>query len=391
MEGRRIYVKHPSYSIKLQHSGTLGMKWGQRLYQNKDGSLTPLGRVHYGIGQARAKRIEKANEKARIKAEAQAAREKARYQNRDGTLNLRGRIKYGTTDKYALLTDDELRKQTNRLQLQKNLEDLKKQNSSLYRLRSKLGNATEEVITSGFKKAAEKIVNTLVDKGVSKLLKTDEDNVKKAREFAESISNMSTSEMQAINKRRAAEKAMYESETGEKLPKDYKYSDLPKKEKDATNSQQNNTSNSKQEASKSSENSNSDSQQKTEVSKSSERKENDQKIDSSEISKIKSKASKGESIKEIAEDTGHSTSTIEKYVNKKVPAMKEVKDNYNEKSSSMKEVSSNPLTRRRMVNEEISGKPYVRVRRVNDETNKKLEEEAYVKMLEDAYKKKKGK
>ena len=113
--------------------------------------------------------------------------------------------------------------------------------------------------------------------------------------------------------------------------------DLPKKEKDATNSQQNNTSNSKQEASKSSENSNSDSQQKTEASKSSERKENDQKIDSSEISKIKSKASKGESIKEIAEDTGHSTSTIEKYVNKKVPAMKEVKDNYNEKSSSMKD------------------------------------------------------
>lgn len=32
----------------LVHSGTKGMKWGQRLYQYKDGSLTPLGKARYG-------------------------------------------------------------------------------------------------------------------------------------------------------------------------------------------------------------------------------------------------------------------------------------------------------------------------------------------------------
>lgn len=32
----------------LQHVGVLGMHWGQRRYQNADGSLTPLGRIHYG-------------------------------------------------------------------------------------------------------------------------------------------------------------------------------------------------------------------------------------------------------------------------------------------------------------------------------------------------------
>lgn len=32
----------------LCHSGTKGMKWGQRLYQYKDGSLTPLGKARYG-------------------------------------------------------------------------------------------------------------------------------------------------------------------------------------------------------------------------------------------------------------------------------------------------------------------------------------------------------
>lgn len=42
----------------LEHSGVLGMHWGQRRYQNPDGSLTTLGRIHYGIGQRRAARAE---------------------------------------------------------------------------------------------------------------------------------------------------------------------------------------------------------------------------------------------------------------------------------------------------------------------------------------------
>ena len=32
----------------FNHSGVKGQKWGQRRYQNPDGSLTPLGREHYG-------------------------------------------------------------------------------------------------------------------------------------------------------------------------------------------------------------------------------------------------------------------------------------------------------------------------------------------------------
>lgn len=37
----------------LAHHGVKGQKWGQRQYQNSDGSLTPAGRLHYGVGVAR--------------------------------------------------------------------------------------------------------------------------------------------------------------------------------------------------------------------------------------------------------------------------------------------------------------------------------------------------
>lgn len=50
----------------LQHYGTLGMKWGIRRYQNKDGTLTPAGKRRYGtVENLRADFDRKAANKAR--------------------------------------------------------------------------------------------------------------------------------------------------------------------------------------------------------------------------------------------------------------------------------------------------------------------------------------
>lgn len=40
---------------ELYHHGIKGQKHGKRRYQNPDGSLTPEGRIHYGVGMKRAK------------------------------------------------------------------------------------------------------------------------------------------------------------------------------------------------------------------------------------------------------------------------------------------------------------------------------------------------
>ena len=232
MEGRRIYVKHPSYlKNELNHSGIKGMHWGERLYQYEDGSLTPLGRIRYGVGQARVRRAEQAAAKAKVKAEQETEREKRKYQNKDGTLKLRGKLHYKTTDKYALLSDDEIRQQTNRLQLKKNLEDMKRQTSSVERLKSKIGNTLEDVTVSGIRRMGEKLVNNFVDKSVSKILGTDKENVERARKFAETVKDMSTKEMNSRKTRAEAENKLYKELYGTDLPKEYNRTDLTEKDK----------------------------------------------------------------------------------------------------------------------------------------------------------------
>lgn len=93
----------------LQHWGIKGMKWGVRRYQNKDGTLTALGRKREREMNEKLKSAKKENEA--LKKENEALRKKTTPASRD------------TRD----LSDDELRQKINRLYMEKQYSDVYKQ------------------------------------------------------------------------------------------------------------------------------------------------------------------------------------------------------------------------------------------------------------------------
>lgn len=67
-----IFIPHSDY---LAHHGIKNQKWGQRRFQNYDGSLTSEGRKRYGVGESNlSKREKKQAEKAKVKAAKERAK-----------------------------------------------------------------------------------------------------------------------------------------------------------------------------------------------------------------------------------------------------------------------------------------------------------------------------
>lgn len=81
-QGNKLYLATDDSANALIHHGTKNMHWGERLYQNKDGSLTALGKIHYGYQNTKRRKAAKAraktraaNAKAAAKAEEKALKE----------------------------------------------------------------------------------------------------------------------------------------------------------------------------------------------------------------------------------------------------------------------------------------------------------------------------
>ena len=67
----------PLFGDHVEHSGTKGMRWGLRRYQYYDGSLTPEGREHYGVGEARNRaRTDKGRSETRNQEKYRKAKER---------------------------------------------------------------------------------------------------------------------------------------------------------------------------------------------------------------------------------------------------------------------------------------------------------------------------
>lgn len=112
-------------NYELYHHGIKGQKWGVRRFQNKDGSLTPLGKKRSsssekkssnGVGEKIKNSI--ANKQAsrqKKKADEQAKKEAIKEKNK--SVNE--------------MTDDELRDRTKRLEAERNYLQVKKQVQAL--------------------------------------------------------------------------------------------------------------------------------------------------------------------------------------------------------------------------------------------------------------------
>lgn len=150
------YITYNSGS-ELYHHGIRGMKWGIRRYQNKDGSLTAAGKKKRASEEAKLKereRMIKGKERAaasRAKLDAKKAeldaREKA-LRNPKNALNNKTTANAPKRKTVKDLTDDELRAEINRMKLEKDYYDARKN----------LADANPRQVSTG-----KKFVNGLLD------------------------------------------------------------------------------------------------------------------------------------------------------------------------------------------------------------------------------------
>lgn len=140
----------------LEHHGIKGMRWGIRRFQNKDGSLTPAGR-----------------------------KRRASYASYDSSnTNTTVKKKSGSessSSKAKSMSDEDLRKAINRLQMEKQYRDLYRDlNPERVSTGKKIVNASiNKVLVPAAQEAGKNIVKGYIEKEAKKRLGINESNDKK--------------------------------------------------------------------------------------------------------------------------------------------------------------------------------------------------------------------
>lgn len=162
-EGHGMYDKEHY----LAHYQVLGAKHGVRRYQNLDGSLTTLGREHYGIGPARgskeAKKLkekesrkeQRANKKAAKKAQSEVDEHEAtmRY------LRKHPKKLYKYRDS---ITEEDAKKLVSQIQFDRQLKDIR--NSEIQRGWDKVNTFSKNATTmANLLDTSKRIYNTMAE------------------------------------------------------------------------------------------------------------------------------------------------------------------------------------------------------------------------------------
>lgn len=201
---------------ELRHYNIKGSKWGQRRFQNKDGSLTPAGRIRYGVGKdkkngvsaldkLKIKRKAAANKKdqpvkkptaqktpAQIKKEQEAAREAKRK------AVLASRSAKEIYNNAHLFTNEELIAAKERLILERDIANLEPKTISKGEARAqkikKAGETVNGLMDTGIKlwNNTARLYNSLTDSGKENPLpiikdKGDRSTTKSSKAEAEAI------------------------------------------------------------------------------------------------------------------------------------------------------------------------------------------------------------
>ena len=164
----------------LLHFRTKGSKNGVRLYQYEDGSLTPLGRIHYGVGKGREKgepeksdrqkeKELKANISNKIKqfSENRKAEAKARTKEKEAEQKQREDARKEIRN----LSDQELNTRLARLQKEKQYSELlnERENREKGPVRSAVSKLLKEAAENLARKTLNEVVDQVIRKGKSKL------------------------------------------------------------------------------------------------------------------------------------------------------------------------------------------------------------------------------
>ncbi len=154
------------WSDELYHYQVKGAKWYVRRYQNPDGSLTALGRIHYGIGKMREKHAEK--------REAKEARQKERLEK----SALRG-SGYAIRKASSMLSDEELKQRTARLNLEKQYKEAIRNNQG--GLTYEIRHMTSSIVKKALADAGVDAIKKVIGVGTDKLVDTVKNVVNNAK------------------------------------------------------------------------------------------------------------------------------------------------------------------------------------------------------------------